>query len=184
MQHLTLRGIAMSTVAYITALTIGIFAVSTLSANAEPTKLSSYPAAVDASDPLVKYKGAKKISRKNLVELLYAAGFRGRGLQIAWAVAMKESGGRPSAVNNNIRTGDSSYGIFQINMIGDLGPMRLAKFGLTAKADLLDPVNNVKAVYYMTNGGTDWSSWGLGQGAYDGTPAEPEVTKWLPYFPG
>ena len=184
MQNLTLRGIAMSTVAYITALTIGIFAVSTISASAEPRKLSSYQPAVDAADPLVKYKGAKTISRKGLVELLYAVGFRGRGLQIAWAVAMKESGGRPTAVNENIRTGDSSYGIFQINMIGDLGPMRLAKFGLDTKKDLLDPVNNVKAVFHMTNGGKDWSAWGLGQGAYDGSPAEPEVTKWIPYFPG
>ena len=184
MQNLTIRGIAMSTVAYITAITIGIFAVATVSAHAEPTKLSSYPAAVDASDPLVKYKGAKTISRAGLVDLLAAVGFKGYGLKLAWAVAMKESGGRPSALNNNIRTGDSSYGIFQINMIGDLGPMRLAKFGLTTKKDLLDPVENAKAAYYMTNGGTDWSAWGLGPNAYDGSSAEPAVTRWLPYFPG
>lgn len=174
----------MSTVAYITALTIGIFAVSTLSANAEPTRLSSYQPAVDAADPMTKYKGAKTLTKQQLVELLYAAGFRGQGLRLAWAVAMKESNGRPTALNNNISTGDNSYGIFQINLIGDLGPMRLAKFGLTAKKDLLDPVNNVKAVYYMTDGGKDWSAWGLGKGAYDGSPAEPGITKWLPYFPG
>ena len=174
----------MSTVAYITAITIGIFSLSTLQANAEPRKLSSYSAAVDASDPLVKYKGAKTLTQSQLVELLAAVGFKGKGLRLAWAVAMKESNGRPGALNNNIKTGDSSYGIFQINMIGDLGPMRLAKFGLTTKKDLLDPVENVKAAYYMTNGGTDWSAWGLGKNAYDGTPDEPAVTRWLPYFPG
>lgn len=174
----------MSTVAYITAITIGIFAVTAMEAHAEPKQLPSYQAAVDAADPLVKYKGAKTISRAGLVDLLSAVGFKGYGLKLAWAVAMKESGGRPSALNNNVKTGDNSYGIFQINMIGDLGPMRLAKFGLTSKSDLLDPVENVKAAYYMTNGGTDWSSWGLGPNAYDGTAGEPAVTRWIPYFPG
>jgi hypothetical protein len=37
------------------------------------------------------------------------------------------------ALNLSKRTGDSSYGLFQINMIGDLGPERRDKFNLTFK---------------------------------------------------
>jgi hypothetical protein len=35
----------------------------------------------------------------------------------------------------------------------------------------------------MSAKGTNFGSWGLGPDAYDGTSAEPEVTKWLSSFP-
>jgi len=63
------------------------------------------------------------------------------------------------AYNGNRKTGDSSYGIFQINMLGDLGVDRKEKFNLKSNVLLFDPVINAEITYYMTNGGTDWSSW-------------------------
>jgi len=72
-------------------------------------------------DPLDKYRNAKELSDKELVEVLSLVGFEGKALKIAWAVAKKESNGRPKAHNDNISTGDDSYGIFQINMLGSLG---------------------------------------------------------------
>lgn len=99
------------------------------------------------------------LSDLELKKLLYGVGFRGEALKIAWAVAKKESSGRPMAHNDNQSTGDNSYGLFQINMIGDLGTDRLEKFDLKKNSDLFDPVRNAEIAYFMSNGGKDWSSW-------------------------
>jgi hypothetical protein len=181
----------MSTVAYITAITIGIFSVSTLSSNAASTPvITALPAHIEEIkqvDPLVLLEDAKVLTEHQLVDLLAAVGFEGKALKTAWSVVMRESRGRPVAHNKNANTGDNSYGLFQINMIGNLGVDRLAKFqdviGITKYADLFNPVANAKAAYYMTGKGKDWSSWGLGPNAYDGDAVEPAVTRWLADFP-
>jgi len=180
----------MTSVAYITALTIGIFAVTTLSSNAvAPYKATPIPAhkheliAYVENNPLEKFKGVRKLAQDDLVDVLRAVGFKGQGLKLAWAVAMRESNGRPIAHNDTVSTGDNSYGMFQINMFGRLGPDRRSKYCLADNSDLFDPVTNAKVAFHMTKGGVDWGAWGLGPNAYDGTAAEPSITKWLPLFP-
>ena len=108
---------------------------------------------------LEKYENAHNLTDTELVELLSAVGFKGQDLKEAWAVAKKESNGRPLAHNGNAKTGDNSWGMFQINMIGELGEDRRDKFGLETNAELLDPVVNASIAYYMSDGGKDWSSW-------------------------
>jgi hypothetical protein len=108
---------------------------------------------------LKKYENAHSLTDRQLVELLKAVGFKGEGLKKAWSIAKAESNGRPFAFNGNTKTGDSSYGIFQINMIGNLGPDRRDKFDLGLNAELFSPVKNAQVVFHMTKGGTDWSSW-------------------------
>ena len=108
---------------------------------------------------LKKYENAHKLTDTELVELLSAVGFKGQDLKEAWAVAKKESNGRPLAHNGNTNTGDNSWGMFQINMLGELGKDRREKFGLETNAELLDPVVNASIAYYMSKGGKDWSSW-------------------------
>jgi hypothetical protein len=108
---------------------------------------------------LEKYENAHKLTDIELVKLLSAVGFKGENLIEAWAVAKKESNGRPLAHNGNADTGDNSWGVFQINMIGELGEDRREKFGLETNAELLDPVVNASIAYYMSRGGEDWSSW-------------------------
>jgi hypothetical protein len=179
----------MSTVAYITAITIGIFSVSVLTSNAAttPTTVPEHIKQIEQLNPLLALEDAKELTSYELVELLAAVGFEGKALKTAWAVVMRESRGHPTSHNKNANTGDNSYGLFQINMIGSMGADRLAKFqdkvGITKMADLLDPVANAKAAYYMTAGGTDWSSWGLGPNSYDGDAVEPAITRWLADFP-
>jgi hypothetical protein len=179
----------MSTVAYITAITIGIFSVSMLTSNAAttPTTVPEHIKQIEQLNPLVSLEDVKELTSYELVELLAAVGFEGKALKTAWAVAMRESRGHPTSHNKNASTGDNSYGLFQINMIGSMGIDRLAKLkdkvGITKMVDLLDPVANAKAAYYMTDGGTDWSSWGLGPNAYDGDAIEPAVTRWYTSFP-
>ena len=124
---------------------------------------------------LTKYENAHSLTDSQLVELLKAVGFKGKALRTAWAVAKAESNGRPFAFNGNTKTGDSSYGIFQINMLGTLGPDRRDKFDLDLNAELFSPVTNAEIVYYMTKGGEDWSSWSsYNKGA---------INKWLDKFP-
>jgi hypothetical protein len=108
---------------------------------------------------LLKYTNAVSLSDYDLIELLKAVGFNGNGLRTAWAVAKAESNGRPLAFNGNEKTGDNSYGVFQINMIGKLGPDRRDKFDLESNAELFSPVKNAKIAFHMTKGGTDWSAW-------------------------
>ena len=107
-----------------------------------------------------EYDKNEQLSPKELRDMLSGVGFRGEALVQAWAVAMKESTGRPRSHNKNSNTGDNSYGLFQINMIGSLGPARLEKYGLESNKDLFDPVRNAKIAYQMSNGGKNWSAWG------------------------
>jgi len=112
---------------------------------------------------LFKYKNVKTLTDKDLKDLLAAVGFSGKSLKMAWAVAKSETNGQPIRVNVNESTGDNSWGLFQINMIGDLGPDRRTKFELSSNAELLNPVKNAEIAFYMTDGGKDWSAWKNGE---------------------
>ncbi len=74
-----------------------------------------------------------------------AAGFAGSDLNIAVAVALAESGGNPSAHNPN--PPDDSYGLWQINMLGSMGPDRRKRYNLKANTDLYDPATNARVAY-------------------------------------
>ena len=121
-----------------------------------------------------KYKNASSLSDRDLYLVLKAVGFKGKDLKIAWAIAKKESNGRPIAFNGNSRTGDSSYGIFQINMIGNLGPARREKFKLNSNSDLFNPIINAQIAHHMSDGGKDWSAW---------KGITPRTKNWMKKFP-
>ena len=153
---------------------LGMFAVWTNTANAadmennlsstkQVKQIEATEVALSVSEReksiLKKYENAHTLTNLQLKELLWAVGFRGTNLKEAWAVAKKESNGRPLAFNGNTSTGDSSYGIFQINMLGILGPDRRDKFELNYNTDLFNPVINAQVAFHMSNGGNDWSAW-------------------------
>lgn len=89
--------------------------------------------------------------------VLSQAGFSGASLAMASRILMAESGGNARAYNG--RGPDNSYGLFQINMIGAMGPARRKQFGLSSNDDLFDPLTNAKAAYAISNGGKNWSPW-------------------------
>lgn len=123
---------------------------------------------------LEQIRNKSVLTDEELVVLLEAVGFKGKDLKEAWAIAKRESNGRPIAHNGNSKTGDNSYGLFQINMIGDLGPVRRDKYNLETNAELFDPLVNAQIAYLMSGGGTDWSAWkGL----------TPRAQAWLSQFP-
>lgn len=126
------------------------------------------PQEIVVVDPLEQFRGAKSLDEAELKALLKAVGFEGKALRTAWAVAMKESNGRPRAHNGDLSTGDNSYGIFQINMLGNLGEDRRDKFDLETNRELFDPVTNAQIAFHMTGGGVDWSSWKIHAGGNNG----------------
>ncbi|WP_051103520.1 peptidoglycan DD-metalloendopeptidase family protein [Terracoccus sp. 273MFTsu3.1] len=92
-------------------------------------------------------------------DVLARAGFKGTSLGMAYAIMMAESGGNAHAHNTNKATGDNSYGLFQINMLGGMGPERRSKFHLANNDALFDPLTNAKVAYDMSKGGSDWHDW-------------------------
>ena len=165
---LNIRKDTMDKVAVFAMYTLLIGGLPHAIANANEADGTTVTVQVDAVDPLDQYRGAKELSDTELVDLLSAVGFEGKALKVAYAVAKKESNGRPLAHNGDRNTGDNSFGIFQINMIDNLGDARREKFNLTSNAQLFDPVINAKIAFFMTSRGEDWSSWKIVPGQNNG----------------
>lgn len=102
---------------------------------------------------------SKRLSDRELIDILKSVGFSGQGLRMAWAIVQKESSSRPYAHNDNPATGDNSYGLFQINMFKSLEASRLKKYDLENNEELFDPITNAKIAYQISNGGKNWSAW-------------------------
>lgn len=130
-------------------LTTGVEPAGAPAANSSPT--SSAPGAA--------------ASKSQLIGWLRSAGFSGEHLREAWAIAMRESTGHPTA--HNVGPKDDSYGLFQINFkpVGGLDPkkreesLRKNVAGYNGRESLLDPTINARAAYYMSGHGSNWASW-------------------------
>lgn len=98
----------------------------------------------------------------------YQAGFRGEDLVRIVAIMGRESGYNPKAYNPNSATGDLSYGLTQINMIGGLGAQRRASLGLGSNEELFDPLTNLRAAYQIySEMGNKLTAWGGYKGMSD-----------------
>lgn len=85
----------------------------------------------------------QSLTRDQMVSALKQGGWEDELIPWYLNVTWDESGWRPRAVNDNPTTGDLSLGGGQINMIGDLGVERRARYGITNE-DLFDPVINAR----------------------------------------
>jgi CBS domain-containing protein len=108
---------------------------------------------------LMESKGENPYKAGSLKHLIFEAGFRGNALEIAYAVALAESSGKASAHNDNEATGDDSYGLFQINMLGAMGPERRKLYDLKKNDDLFHPPTNARVAFEISEGGTNWEPW-------------------------
>lgn len=124
------------------------------------------------------------LTGKELSELLSLVGFEGKAHKTAWAIVMRESTARPKAHNGNSGTGDNSYGLFQINMIGSLGADRRAKFELESNDELFNPLRNAEIAYFMSGRGSDFGAWGIGPNAYRSGAGESTISRWYDSYPG
>ena len=119
---------------------------------------------------------------KKLAQLAKSVGMPEDKIPLMVAIALGESGGRTDA--HNPVPPDDSYGLWQINMIGSLGPARRKQFGLKSDDELKDPVKNAKAALAILNsqGLNAWSVYSSGtykqylpqaQQAYRGIKSQP-----------
>lgn len=97
------------------------------------------------------------LTATQIAEHAYKAGFRGHALTTAVAVAMAESGGNPHAHNGT--PPDNSYGLWQVNMLGSMGPARRHEFHLHSNSQLFDPDQNAKAAYEISSHGKSFGPW-------------------------
>lgn len=105
---------------------------------------------------------SKRYTQAELAQYARQAGFPEEKIPTIVAIAMGESSGNPRAHNPDASTGDNSYGLMQINMLGQMGADRRKAFGLSSNEQLFDPVTNFAAAK------TIYDSQGLGAwGAYN-----------------
>ncbi|KAA9148161.1 transglycosylase SLT domain-containing protein [Amycolatopsis acidicola] len=98
-----------------------------------------------------------KLSAEEIAQHAYKAGFRGDALTTAVAVAMAESGGNTKA--HNATPPDNSYGLWQVNMLGGLGPARRKEYGIDSNSELFDADENAKAAYKISGHGKSFGPW-------------------------
>lgn len=89
--------------------------------------------------------GGEKLSVGDMVKLAKEAGFTDEQAKIMGAIGAAESSGNPKAHNPNASTGDNSYGLWQINMLGRMESERKKLFGIQDNEQLKDPKINAMA---------------------------------------
>jgi lysozyme-like protein len=107
-----------------------------------------------------------------VARLASAQGFTGSDLQRMVAIAKRESGWDPSAHNPN--PPDDSYGLWQINMLGTMGPSRAASLGIDPNPpyeELFDPATNARAMK-MIYDSQGWNAWSTNAGVSTADLAE------------
>lgn len=99
------------------------------------------------------------LNNKAVANLLRQAGFDEATIPRMVGIANAESSLNPRAHNPNAATGDNSYGLFQINMLGGMGNERRKNLGLASNEELFDPLTNAKAAkaIYDQQGLGAWS---------------------------
>jgi hypothetical protein len=85
------------------------------------------------------------LSVAEMVKLAKQAGFSDQEAAIMGAIGAAESSGNPRAHNPDASTGDNSYGLWQINMLGKMGPERRKQFDIENDEQLWEPNINAKA---------------------------------------
>jgi len=101
--------------------------------------------------------GAGRLSPAAIYAYARGAGFTPGQARTATAIALAESDGRPRA--HNPVPPDDSYCLMQVNMLGQLGPERRARFHLRSNSDLYDPAVCMRAAYAISGGGSTWQPW-------------------------
>ena len=101
-------------------------------------------------------------TQEQIAQYLRNAGFPESAIPTMLRIAQLESNNNPNAFNPDESTGDLSYGLFQINMLGKMGPERRKWFGIKSNEELYDPQKNADAAFKLWN--SRERSKGKGQG--------------------
>lgn len=103
-----------------------------------------------------------ELTREQIAGYAKGAGFTGKDLPIAVAVALAESGGETTS--HNATPPDNSYGLWQINMLGSMGPDRRRALNIPNNEALYDPATNARAarMVWKTQGWGGWTTFTRG----------------------
>tara|TARA_R110002020_G_scaffold417673_2_gene626871 strand:- start:16358 stop:16954 length:597 start_codon:yes stop_codon:yes gene_type:complete len=110
------------------------------------------------------------VTKKQIAESLLKAGFSPQDLPTMIEIARRESGFNRLALNPDASTGDLSYGTFQINMLGDMGPERRKQFGIEKNEQLYDLDTSARAAKIIKDqqGFKAWSVYDPSDPAFTG----------------
>lgn len=97
------------------------------------------------------------MQQAEIVTLARNAGLSQTDAVTAAAIAMAESGGDPRAHSQD--SDDNSYGLWQINMLGAMGPARRKLYGLSSNDDLFDPATNAHVMALLSGKGANFRPW-------------------------
>lgn len=124
------------------------------------------------------------LSPQKLKRVLRKVGFKGTSRKIAWAIALRESRGIPDIVSPLNSNGTRDNGLFQINDVHR---------SQHSFDDILTPLGNAKIAYVLSQGGTDFSAWGIGDQGWAGdlkknqpefwTFLQEELDYWMAQYP-
>lgn len=105
---------------------------------------------------------------REIAQILMRRKFAPEDIWKMLAISWRESNWIPGV--RNVGPVDDSYGLFQINMKGKLGPGRRAQYGIKDDSELLDPATNIKAARLLYGGG-NLSHWSVDGNWKNGIPA-------------
>ena len=117
------------------------------------------PAPAPTPQPGASGTSRRALTGHELVDVLTRAGFTEPSIRTAWAIAMRESRGTPSAVSQANTNGTRDHGLFQINDIH----RGTYDFTTIYNADA-----NAAIAYRLSAGGTDFSAWAIGDKGWAG----------------
>jgi len=119
-----------------------------------------------------------KLSQAQIEMYARSAGLSPDRAKIAAAIAMAESSG--ITTRRNPIPPDNSYGLWQINMLGDQGPARRKALGISSNEALYDPAVNARAMAMISSGGKNFQPWA----AYTGPDAKGSDGPWKDFYDG
>lgn len=131
------------------------------------------------------------LTGEQVAQVGYQAGFRGDSLWRIVAITGRESRWNPGSHNDSgVRyptgdprnTGDNSWGLAQINTLGNNGPVIsriLGQLGYNPNNfdQLLDPLVNLRVAYVLSGSGTNWRPWGPYKGVSELTDTDPAAAQ-------
>jgi len=92
-----------------------------------------------------------RLSSAQIASAMRSAGWPENAIPMGVAIALAESGGNPSAVNNSNRNGSRDYGLFQINSVHK---------SLLKQGNWANPVDNARmALKVYRDAGNSWKPW-------------------------
>jgi len=102
-----------------------------------------------------------RLTPLEVARVAYNAGVRGdENIATAVAVCTEESQRYEAAWNFTEATGDQSYGLWQINLLGKMREERMEAYGLTHPTDLNKREVNARVMADLSKNGTKWGAWG------------------------